>query len=137
MAKHLVSILKTTIQNRIQLQGVLGITLGITIASVISIPYFNADRNYYLASSSRDAAKLIQAASAKPMVTERTIMGAKLLADSSLSQQSIELLDLTISVNPRNFNAWQLKYILSKDGSSEKTLSNQMRNELDPRLNYK
>lgn len=120
-----------------QAQSVLAVTSGIALASIVIVPYFAADRNYYVAANSRDAGKLIKAASANPLVPDRTVMGAKLLADSSLPKQSLELLNLAIKVNPRNFNAWQLKYNLLDERSSEKTVANQMRNKLDPNLNYR
>ena len=120
-----------------QAQSMLAVTSGIALASIIIVPYFAADRNYYVAANSRDAGKLMKAASAKPLVPDRTVMGAKLLADSSLPKQSLELLNLAIKVNPRNFNAWQLKYNLLDERSSEKTAANQMRNKLDPNLNYR
>jgi O-antigen ligase len=86
----------------------------------ITTPMFLNDLNYRKALSSSSELRVYQAATAKPIDTQRTLQAAQLLANNKLFPQSRSLADLALKVNPRYYNALQIKYELTPNDSPEK-----------------
>lgn len=91
--------------------GILGIAL--------VLPLFNADSAYRKAVSTRNGDELLRAAQAKPTDTYRLIQSAIVFADSNLLEQANMLIDMAIEHNPRSYDAWRLKELLTDKTTQE------------------
>ena len=112
--------------------SIVGISLGAIVGSSLVFPALQNDIEFRKATTIPDAQNLIDKATAQPMDLNRTLLAANLLASSNLVEPSIELIDLVISKNPRNYNAWKLKYILMAQGSTDRESARQNLRKLNP-----
>jgi hypothetical protein len=97
------------------LAGIAGATLGIALV----LPVFNADASYRKAVSTGNGDDLLRAAQAKPTDTYRLIQSAQVFANSNLIEQAKNLIDLAIEHNPRSYDAWELKRMLTDKNTPE------------------
>ena len=97
------------------LAGIAGATLGIALV----LPVFNADASYRKAVSTGNGDELLRAAQAKPTDTYRLIQSAQVFANSNLIEQAKNLIDLAIEHNPRSYDAWELKRMLTDKNTPE------------------
>jgi O-antigen ligase len=112
--------------------SIVGISLGAIIGSSLVFPAMRNDIEFRKATTIPDAQNLINKATAQPMDLNRTLLAANLLASSNLVEPSINLIDLVISKNPRNYNAWKLKYTLTAPDSTDNEIARQNLRKLNP-----
>ena len=113
--------------------GLLGLFLG---SLLVGKPFFN-DTNYRKALQSQSAEEVIQSVNNSPIDSTRMLMAAETLANSGLYPQAEELVDKVIEINPRVFNAWDLKLRLLRLDSRDTSIVISKMNELNPRIQTK
>ena len=109
-----------------------GVILGAIIGSCLVFPVMRNDIEFRKATTNSDAQNLINKAMAQPMDLNRTLLAANLLASSNLIQSSLDLIDLVISKNPRNYDAWKMKYEFTPQGSADREMARQNLTKLNP-----
>ena len=112
--------------------SIIGLTLGAIIGACLVFPVFRNDIEFRKATTNSDAQNLINKATAEPIDLNRTLLAANLLASSRLIEPSLKLIDLVISKNPRNYDAWKLKYEFSPEGSKDREMAKQNLRKLNP-----
>ena len=109
-----------------------GMALGALIGSLLVFPVIRNDIEFRKATSNSDAQNLINKAMAEPIDLNRTLIAANLLASSNLVEPSLKLIDLVISKNPRNYDAWKMKYKFTAKGSMDSEIAKQNLRKLNP-----
>ena len=112
-------------------------TLSLMIGLFIVFPVFLNDMNSRKSSSGRSAEVLIATVLKQPEDTSRTIEAAQILARSNLLPQALQLVNHVIEINPRAYNAWELKLQITDPSSPDyQSIKDQM-NFLNPRVPIK
>jgi len=104
------------------------------IGFVVVFPVFQNDANSRKAIGSRSADQLISTVLKQPQDTYRIVGAATILANSNLLPQSRDLVDHAIAINPRMYNAWELKLQLTDPKSLDYQSIKDKLNELNPRV---
>jgi hypothetical protein len=112
-------------------------TLSLTIGLFIVFPVFLNDMNSRKSSSGRSAEALIATVLKQPEDTVRTIEAAQILARSNLLPQASQLVNHVIEINPRAYNAWELKLQITDPSSPDYQLIKDRINFLNPRVPIK
>jgi len=112
-------------------------TLSLTIGLFVVFPVFLNDMNSRKSSSGRSAEVLIATVLKHPEDTSRTIEAAQILARSNLLPQSLQLVDHVIGINPRAYNAWELKLQITDPSSPDYQSIKDQLNFLNPRVPIK
>ena len=118
--------------NLVSTYSVVGIILGAIIGSCLVFPSMRNDIEFRKATTNPDAQNLINKATAHPIDLNRTLLAANLLASSNLVRPSLKLIDLVISKNPRNYDAWKMKYKFTPQGSKDREIAKQNLRKLNP-----
>ena len=108
--------------------------LSLTIGLFVVFPVFLNDMNSRKSSSGRSAEVLIATVLKHPEDTSRTIEAAQILARSNLLPQSLQLVDHVIGINPRAYNAWELKLQITDPSSPDYQSIKDQLNFLNPRI---
>ena len=112
------------------LSGIGGASLGI----ILVMPLFNADAAFREAITNRNGEDLLSAAQARPIVTYRLIQAAQVFANSNIPDQANMLLEFAIKHDPRSYDAWELKKMLTDKSTLEyQNIIGQLR-KLNPNL---
>jgi O-antigen ligase len=111
--------------------------ISLIIGLFIVFPVFLNDMNSRKSSSGRSAEVLIATVLKQPEDTSRTIEAAQILARSNLLPQALQLVNHVIEINPRAYNAWELKLQITDPSSPDyQSIKDQM-NFLNPRVPIK
>ena len=111
--------------------------LSLTIGLFIVFPVFLNDMNSRKSSSGRSAEALIATVLKQPEDTERTIEAAQILARSNLLPQALQLVNHVIEINPRAYNAWELRLQITDPSSPDYQSIKDKLNFLNPRVPIK
>ena len=106
--------------------------ISIFVAILIMIPYFNTDRFYLKALNSKKADLLIESTRKFPESTLRYSTASRLLLESKLYKQSLEVAYYAIEFNPRNVSPWAHIFLNPLATYSEKEKAKQQLIRLDP-----
>jgi O-antigen ligase len=107
---------------------------GAALGMILVLPVFNADASYRKAVSTGNGDELLRAAQAKPTDTYRLIQSAQVFANSNLIEQAKNLIDLAIEHNPRSYDAWELKRMLTDKNNPEYQEITSRLNKLNPNV---
>jgi O-antigen ligase len=132
--------LSSTVKRKIGNQGkIISIKLsaGLLVGMLIGLPMLLADIKFRTATTKPDAQNLINASLAKPIDLDRTLLAAELLAKSNLNSAALALIDRVIEGNPRDINAWDIKFKLSAPGTADYLEAKLKLNSLNPRIPIK
>ena len=129
--------LTSTIQRKIGNEGKrlsFKLSTGLLVGTVIALPMLLTDIKFRAAASKPDAQNLINASLANPIDLDRTLLAAELLAKSNLNSAALDLINRVIEGNPRNVDAWDLKFKLSAPGTADYLEAKFELNRLNPRI---
>jgi O-antigen ligase len=108
------------------------IGLATSIGFAVGVLPFAADHNFREASLSRNANQIISEVNSYPEDETRKINTAQLLAGSNLKSQAIFILKNVVSENPKNYNAWNLLYVITDHSSPDYGAAYRKIKELNP-----
>lgn len=106
--------------------------ISILVSLAILIPYFNADRLYLKALNSKNADLLVKSTQKFPETTLRYTTASRLLLESKLYEQSLQVAYFAIEFNPRNVAPWAHIFLNPLATYSEKENAKQQLISLDP-----
>ena len=92
---------------------------GAIVGASLVLPVFNADAAYRRAVSTGNGDELLRAAQAKPTDTYRLVMSAQVFANSNFPELAKKLIDLAIENDPRSYDAWELKKLMTDKTTPE------------------
>jgi len=114
----------------LKLLGISGITFGLFLV----VPVFNNDANYRNAISTQNVEILTSSVLKYPEDLTRTFQAAQILAKNNLMDSSEKLIDHVLEINPRFYNAWDLKSILVRNRSGDISNVKEKMQLLNPRV---
>lgn len=101
-------------QNNVRIKilsiGIIGVIFGL----ILALPPFLADSRFKSSLQSQVAEDFMSSALAYPQDVSKIVQAAQVLARSNLLDQSESMIDLAISINSRNYNAWEIKLAIEK-----------------------
>jgi O-antigen ligase len=109
-------------------------TISAVLGLMVVFPVFKADAGYRKAISSRSGEELLTAALANPTDGYRLVQSARVFANSNLIPQAQALVAKAILNNPRSYDAWELKRLISEKDSPEYAEAKKRLNELNPKV---
>ena len=121
---------KTENTRNLVLLGISGITFGLFLV----VPVFNNDANYRNAISTQNVEILTSSVLKYPEDLTRTFQAAQILAKNNLMDSSEKLIDHVLEINPRFYNAWDLKSILVRNRSGDISNVKEKMQLLNPRV---
>ena len=130
--QNLPSAIPNTTSKKLQTnRGVLNIFFAL-LAILFIFPYFNSDRIYLNALNSRNGDLLVATSKAYPESTLRYSTSSRLLLESKLYEQSLDVARSAIEFNPRNVSPWAHILLNPVSTLREKEMAKNMLIKLDP-----
>jgi hypothetical protein len=112
---------------------VLVTSVGGLLGFLVVFPMFQADHSFRVATATRNANSVIEAATKSPIDINRTLNAAQLLANSHLNPQALDLAKKTVDVNPKFYNGWVLISQITDPASLDHKNAIKRMQELNPR----
>ena len=110
------------------------IILGLSTSSIFVYPLYAGDINYRATAKAGVLEEHIKSATTFPIFSSRITQTANYLANNGRFEDAQKLVDKAITENPRDYNAWFLKFQLAKPGTPDEKKIEKTLSQLNPKV---